>query len=100
MFREAEHAQRFLVADAGRDGGATGLFEVRDGDGEFFVEGHDFYAAGGRDRNGGMEEVESESFGGDVEVVKVPEVIRGTLAYTHEHVEVTARGVGTTGGLI
>ena len=39
---EAEHAEGFLVADALGDGSAGGGFEIGDGEGEFFVEGHNF----------------------------------------------------------
>ena len=70
---EPEHAEGFELLDPGGDGADVRGLGVGDGEGELFVEGEDFDAAGGGDGERGVEEVECVSVGGNVEVVEVAE---------------------------
>jgi len=51
----------------------VGGFGVGDGEGQFFVEGENFDAAGSGYGKGGMEEIEGVGVGGDVKVIEVAE---------------------------
>lgn len=94
--REAEHAERALVAQAQRDRGAVRGLEVRDRERDLLVERQDLDAAGGGDGDGGVEEVDGVRVGGDVEVVEVAEEVRGALAHAAEEAR-RARGGGGMG---
>lgn len=95
--REAEHAERALVAQAQRDGGAVRGLEVRDRERDLLVERQDLDAAGGGDGDGRVEEVDGVRVGGDVEVIEVAEEVRGALAHAAEEEARRARGGGGVG---
>lgn len=71
--REAEHAEGFLAVQTVGDVANGGVLGVWDAHGYFLVECHELEAFEGGDGDVGVEEVDGEAFGWDIELVEFAE---------------------------